>query len=62
MLPAVRVRSEELAGDPNLDLTDLVENLPSGLKLGYVFAINDRGDMLGSSDQGLSFLLERSGQ
>jgi hypothetical protein len=43
-----------------LNLADLVENLPSGQNLRYIFDLNNHGDVLGSGDQG-SFLLERVG-
>ena len=43
-----------------LNLADLVENLPAGQTLSYIFDINNHGDMLGSGEQG-SFLLERVG-
>jgi hypothetical protein len=45
-----------------LNLADLVENLPLGAKLSYIFGINNKGDMIGfnySGVGGFSFLLER---
>jgi hypothetical protein len=41
-----------------LNLADLMDNLPAGQTLRYIFVINNRGDMLGSGAQG-SFLLRR---
>ena len=43
-----------------LNLADLVENLPSGQNLSWIFGINNHGDMCSFGDQG-SFLLERVG-
>ena len=43
-----------------LNLADLVENLPSGQNLRYIFDINNHGDMLGLDDQDRPFLLERT--
>jgi hypothetical protein len=42
-------------------LADLVDNLPSGLALSYIFDINNHGDMVGFDDQGGRFLLQRTG-
>jgi len=42
-----------------LNLADLIENLPSGARLDFVQAINNRGDILGFGLTGNSFLLKR---
>ncbi len=43
----------------SLNLADLVENMPTGDTLRYIFDLNNNGDMLGFSGQGATFLLER---
>jgi hypothetical protein len=43
-----------------LNLADLVENLPSGQTLDWIFSINNHGDILGFGAQG-DFLLEHIG-
>jgi hypothetical protein len=45
-----------------LDLADLVENLPTGQDLRAINDMNNRGDMIGTSSSGGSFLLERAGE
>jgi hypothetical protein len=42
-----------------LNLADLVEGIPSGAKLSFIFDINNRGDMLGQDSLGGVFLLQR---
>lgn len=42
-----------------LNLADLVENLPSGETLYFIYDINNRGDMLGFGGLGSIFLLKR---
>jgi hypothetical protein len=43
-----------------LNLADLVEGIPSGAKLYFIFDINNRGDMLGYDTLGGIFLLQRA--
>jgi hypothetical protein len=43
----------------SLNLADLVVNLPLGQDLFSIFAINNHGDMIGSSSSQSTFLLER---
>jgi hypothetical protein len=42
-----------------LNLADLVENLPSGVNLSYIFDINNHGDMIGVDVYGGEYLLVR---
>jgi len=44
-----------------MNLVDLVDNLPTGLALSYIFDVNNHGDLLGFDDQGSRFLLQRTG-
>ena len=44
-----------------INLADLVENLPAGQDLSTISDMNGHGSMIGTSSQGSSFLLERTG-
>ncbi len=44
-----------------LDLADLVDNVPSGQTLLAILDINNHGDMIGFTNQGFTFLLQRGG-
>jgi hypothetical protein len=61
--PAAEANNSYLVPEPGirLNLADLVLNLPEGVKLYEVTAINNAGDILGVAWDGTSFLLERIG-
>ena len=61
--PAAEADNSYLVPRPGvrLNLADLVENLPEGVKLYEVTAINNAGNILGVANTSAPFLLERIG-